>query len=218
MPFFNYSLITALIAGGILFVALPVLFGRGWLLSWLKGCFALLLVTLSLLLFAGARLLSDYESFRPGTGVAKITMIRKSEQDYELILNFSDKNPQRFQLTGDQWQLDARLLIWTSGFQRLGVQNGYQFVRLGSRYNSLDDERHKKRTLYALENHNVFFDFSQLLKLYEFFGLVESFYGNSIFVPLAPEAAYEVFVTETGLLVKPINEAAQAAVKNWSAK
>ena len=67
MPFFNYSLITALIAGGILFVALPVLFGRGWLLSWLKGCFALLLVTLSLLLFAGARLLSDYESFRPGT-------------------------------------------------------------------------------------------------------------------------------------------------------
>ena len=69
----------------------------------------------------------------------------------------------------------------------LGVQNGYQFVRLGSRYNSLDDERHKKEPSTHLRITTSFFDFSQLLKLYEFFGLVESFYGNSIFVPLAPK-------------------------------
>ncbi len=215
MSFFSYSVITAIIAGVIAFLALPMLFSRGWVLAWLKGCLAFFLLAASVFLFAGAAIISSYDSQPVGQSVAQVTMVKKDVQDYELTLHFQDRNPVRYSVAGDLWQIDAKILVWRGLLQRFGLSNGYQFTRISGRYHEVLEEQSRPRTLYEMKVQNRYFDLRGVLAAYEFFNLVEAFYGSSAFVPMASGAAYEVFVTETGLLVKPLTEEAIQAVALW---
>jgi len=40
-------------------------------------------------------------------------------------------------------------------------------------------------------------------------------YGSSVYLPMADDARYRVFVTPLGLLARPDNEAARMAMTDW---
>ena len=45
---------------------------------------------------------------------------------------------------------------------------------------------------------------------------VDAHYGTATYLPMAHDAIYEVKMTRTGLIARPLNEAATEAVGNWT--
>jgi hypothetical protein len=45
---------------------------------------------------------------------------------------------------------------------------------------------------------------------------VDAIYGSATYLPMAETARYEVKMTPSGLLARPINPAAESAAGNWN--
>lgn len=136
-------------------------------------------------------------------------------QRYELLLVRIGEPARRYELRGDEWQIDARVLKWRGMGALLGFDTVYRFERLSGRYGNHDQERKAPRTVHALADEGAV-DFWQLLKKYHrYMPLADALYGSAAYVPMADGAHYAVLVSSTGLLIRPLNEAAQKAVGGW---
>src|SRR3990170_2194066 len=133
-------------------------------------------------------------------------------QRYELLLVREGEPSQRFELRGDEWQIDARVLKWRGLGSLLGFDTVYRFERLSGRYADNDLERKAARSVHALSPQGTV-DFWQLLKKYHgYMPLADALYGSAAYVPMADGAQYVVSVSATGLLIRPLNDAASKAV------
>ena len=136
-------------------------------------------------------------------------------QRYELLLVRVGEPAQRFELRGDEWQIDARVLKWRGMGTLLGFDTVYRFERLQGRYANNDQERKAPRTVHALGSEGAV-DFWQLLKKYHgYMPLADALYGSAAYVPMADGAQYAVSVSATGLLIRPLNDPAKQAVGGW---
>ena len=136
-------------------------------------------------------------------------------QRYELLLVREGEPSQRFELRGDEWQIDARVLKWRGLGSLLGFDTVYRFERLSGRYADNDRERKAPRSVHALSPQGAV-DFWQLLKKYHgYLPLADALYGSAAYVPMADGAQYVVSVSATGLLIRPLNDAASKAVGGW---
>jgi hypothetical protein len=44
---------------------------------------------------------------------------------------------------------------------------------------------------------------------------VDAVYGSATFLPMADKAAYAISASQTGLIARPLNEAARNAISGW---
>ena len=44
---------------------------------------------------------------------------------------------------------------------------------------------------------------------------IDAVYGNAVYVPMAQNAKFAISVSNSGLVARPTNRAAEKAVKNW---
>ncbi len=136
-------------------------------------------------------------------------------QRFELLLVRAGEPSQRFELRGDEWQIDARVLKWRGLGTLFGFDTVYRFERISGRYADNDLERKAARSVYALSPEGSV-DFWQLLKKYHsYMPLADALYGSAAYVPMADGAQYVVSVSATGLLIRPLNDAAKQAVGGW---
>jgi hypothetical protein len=136
-------------------------------------------------------------------------------QRFELLLVREGEPSRRYELRGDEWQIDARVLKWRGLGVLLGFDTVYRFERLAGRYASNDQERKAPRTVHALAAEGAL-DSWQLLKRYHsYLPVADALYGSAAYVPMADGAQYAVNVSATGLLIRPLNEAAKQAVGGW---
>ncbi len=136
-------------------------------------------------------------------------------QRYELLLVREGEPSQRFELRGDEWQIDARVLKWRGLGNLLGFDTVYRFERLSGRYADNDAEKKAPRSVHALSPQGAL-DFWQLLqKTHAYLPLADALYGSAAYVPMADGAQYVVSVSATGLLIRPLNDAAKKAVGGW---
>jgi hypothetical protein len=114
-------------------------------------------------------------------------------------------------LAGDEWQLDARVLKWKGWANLLGLDAQYRLERVSGRYRDIEQERTGERTVYGLsENPGV--DLWVLSTQYpKWLPFVDAVYGSATYLPMADGARYEVKMTQSGLMARPVNEAANAA-------
>lgn len=200
----------------VLLLAIKSLFTRGWFLGWIKGMFAIAL----LLLASTAGLMGwdayTYHELLEETSVATISFEKLDEQHFQAILVNGDGKEERYELKGDQWQLDARIFKWSPNFAKLGMKPGYRLDRLSGRYYSLEKERHAERTVYQLNPSRTSVDIWRWIKLIDSnVRWLDALYGSATFVPMTDGALYEINLSHTGLLSRPLNERAQEAVKRW---
>ena len=128
-----------------------------------------------------------------------------------------DEQPDRiFEIQGDEWQMDARVVIWKPPATLLGLDPIYQLDRLSGRYSAVEEELSKVRSVYALSE-PVPLDVWQFARRYpKLLPGVDAHYGTATYLPMAHDAIYEVKMTRTGLIARPLNEAATEAVGNWT--
>ena len=134
---------------------------------------------------------------------------------YELILVLSTEPARRYEIRGDEWQIDARVLKWKGMATLLGLDTLYRFERVAGRYADTAQEKSAPRTVHALSTEAGFDLWSALKQHHRWLPLADALYGSAAYAPMADGAQYAVNVSTTGLLLRPLNESAKKALGGW---
>jgi hypothetical protein len=79
--------------------------------------------------------LQTYESIRPKALIAQVHCERTGPSAYRVTLTrLPAGQMQVFEMTGDEWRLDIRTLVWTGRAAKLGLPDSFRLDRLRGRY------------------------------------------------------------------------------------
>ncbi len=137
------------------------------------------------------------------------------EQYVARLMLESEERDRMFQILGDEWQMDARVITWKPPMTMLGLDPIFQLDRLSGRYSEVEEELSKHRSVHALSE-PVTMDVWQFARKYpKLMPGVDAHYGTATYLPMAHGAIFEVTMTRTGLIARPMNDPAQEAVGEW---
>ena len=184
----------------------------GGTLYLLLGGFVLLLGVAAALLATSLR---TYARLTHEQDAARVSMRQLGNRHYVLSVEPRNAAPRHFEVRGDEWQIDARVLKWRGLATLAGFDTVYRLERLSGRYATVFDERTARRTVYDLGDATPV-DFWALARRYhDYVPFADARYGSAAYVPMAEGAIYTVNVSASGLVVRPGNEAARKAVGGW---
>ena len=117
--------VLAIVLGGLaLLASIKVMSSFAWFFSWLRGTFGLFLLALAVFVVLAAINLSDFDGLLEEKPIASISFDKLGEQHYRANVNYYiDKEPATYEIYGDQWQIDARIVRWTGVIAAVGAQN-----------------------------------------------------------------------------------------------
>ena len=200
------------VAIGLTLLSMKALLVRGWFAKWLRGTigFAVLVATVF-----GAVLAFDllsYDKSKEGEVLATLTFSQQAEQQFAVELVGAQGGTQRYQLWGDQWQLDVRLIRLQGLFSN--ELPSYKLDRLSGRYLSLEQEKNSQRSVYGFVE-GVIYDTWPWMLRQQWLSFIQAKNGSAAFMPMADGAIYEVKLYQRGLSASPVNEQAKLAVEAW---
>lgn len=215
MSYFLLTLVFILIAFAFAYWTFKLLYRQSWFIAWLRGMSGISLILLTLFC---ALLAFDVYSYRQITGeknIATISFSQLEEQYYAASLSLVDGSTKRYDLYGDQWQMDSRIIKWHNFLSIIGLKPGFRLDRLNGRYLSLEDERGKPRSVHELSSSLTSVDFWQSIRWINWNSLIDARYGSSTYLPMADGGQYQINITNAGLIARPLNETARQAIARW---
>lgn len=127
-----------------------------------------------------------------------------------------------YPINGDEWRMEAQVLKWKPWANVVGLDSQYRLDRLSGRYQDIDLERTGARSVHALYQEQPgtiagvqmpwslnAWDMARRYRRYV--DAVDTLYGSAAYMPMADGGTYEVWITQSGLIARPTNEAARAA-------
>ena len=184
---------------------------RGTLFFLSGGIVLLLAATAALVtanLYTYARLTHEQEA-------ARVAIRQLGPRHYAVSVQAKKEPPRHFELRGDEWQVDARVLKWRAMGNLVGFDTLYRLERLSGRYADVVLERTAPRTVHALSNETTLDVWSLLNSHHRYVPFADALYGSAVYVPMAEGAEYAVTVSTSGLVVRPTNDAARKSVGGW---
>jgi len=207
--------IIGLISLLFLWMALKFLLRGTWFLSFLRGCAGLVALCIVTIMAFTAYDVYSYKTVEPANPIVTLSFKLLADQHYTATLLDRDGKEQKFDLHGDQWQLDARILKWPKLLGFLNVKPGFRLDRISGRYYSFEQERNAKRSVYPLSQSQKV-DIWQLLQDYSpSLHLARTTYGSATYLPMVDDSLFEISLTDSGLVSKPLNDNARKAVQQW---
>ena len=183
------------------------------------GTFYLLLAGIVALIATGACLVAvnllTYARLTHEQEAARITTRQLGERNFAVSVRTRNAPERHFNLLGDEWQIDARVLKWRALGTLLGFDTVYRLERLSGRYADVKSERTASRTVHDLSRDPGLDFWSVARRYHQYMPLADALYGSAAYVPMADGAEYAVSVSASGLVVRPANEAARKAVGGW---
>lgn len=214
MSFDTVPLLILALCLGLVLVGALILFRQQWFMQWLKGSAGLLCVGLAIYLSMFALNLFSYQSLTRESPVATVSFREVGPQTYSATVTQPNGQASQYELSGDLWQLDARIIKWKGLFALLGFSPGFQLDRISGRYLALEDELSQARTVYEVGTPSVGLDIWQ--SAHDGWSLmVDAKYGSATYLPMANGAMFEVTMSGSGLIGRPLNGSAQVAVEQW---
>jgi hypothetical protein len=201
--------------GGLVIVAIVLALLALWALSSLlkaarerrplRTINRLALTTLLALASAGAAFfglaLHGYDRLTSEVPVARLSFDRSGAQQWLARLDLADGRQLQLALTGDEWQLDARVLKWRPYAVIAGLDPVYKIDRLSGRYRDIQQERSQARSAHDLADDGVV-DLWQLARAYpSWLPFVDTEYGSGAYLPMREGVEYEVTLSPLGGLV-----------------
>lgn len=206
-----------LVLGALLFlISLLMLIRRGVLGVLVRAILPLVLLVFSITLIFGGFDIMSYRQLLKESAVATVHFEKTSPQTYTATLITDDYQKSYFQLKGDQWQIDARIIRWHPNLICMGFETIYRMDRISGRYNSFQQELHGERTVYPIRENSYGFDIWRYLRdLPWVHQWIDATYGSATYVPMGEGAVYEIRMGYSGLSVHPANAASREAVTTW---
>ena len=169
--------------------------------------------------------LQTYDRLTYERPVASLELRRLGPQYYEIELTpLSQDRPAAatlYPVHGDDWRIDAQVLKWKPWANVLGLDSQYRLERLSGRYRTVEQELTAERSAYDLaaieENaRNGALPYKveawdAIRRYRRYIDAADTLYGSAAYMPRAEGARYEVWITQSGLIARPVNEAARAA-------
>jgi len=210
------SLLTLVLAAILGFWASVILVRSSWFLGWLRGTTGLCLIATVLVLGIAAWDIFSYRQLSAESKIATISFTKRDDQYYDATLQYTDGSERIYELYGDQWQLDARIFKWPNYLHRWGIKSGYRLDRLSGRYLSLEDEHNKPRSIHSLASSTAGIDVWAWTKEAEhWLPLLDARYGSATYLPMVDGGQYQITLSNAGLVARPLNKAAEAAISQW---
>lgn len=159
--------------------------------------------------------LRTYSRLTAEQEAARVSMRQLGPQHFTVNVQKKGEAARSYELYGDEWQLDARLLKWRPIGTIAGFDTVYRLERLSGRYTDLAKEQSARRTVHGLAERASLDLWAMVRGMNEYLPLVDALYGSAAFVPMSEGAEYAVTVSNSGLVVRPANDAARKAVGGW---
>ena len=191
-----------------------ILIRQTWFIQWMKGTAGLLLIGGAVYLSLFALNLFSYHELREGRPIATVSFRNTAPQTYIATVSQPSGESRDFQLKGDLWQLDARIVRWKGLLALFGFAPGYELDRIQGRYLALEDERSRERTVYEIASDHIGVDVWASARD-GWSMVVDARYGSATYLPMADGAIFEVRLESSGLVGKPLNGSAQQAISRW---
>jgi hypothetical protein len=132
---------------------------------------------------------------------------------FTATFTFADGRTQAYEIAGNAIYVDAHIVKWHPSANILGLHTAYQLDRVGGRYDRLQDEQTKPRSMFTLSAPKPV-DIFQLARSVAFLApIVDTQYGSATFVSARQPTAVELRVSTSGLLFRPISGAVRPAVR-----
>lgn len=147
--------------------------------------------------------------------VATLQFSRVASYEYRARVMVEGETDRFFVLSGNEWQIDARMVSWQPPATILGLDPIYRLERLSGRYADVDDERERPRSVHALSDQPLLDVWSVVNRAPVLMPGVDAYYGTATYVPMADGALFEVSLSRDALIARPANAAAEDALGNW---
>lgn len=216
MIFTLLALLIGLIAVYILYKAARILWQNSWFVGFCRGLFGLALIGLAAVIAVTAFDLYSYKQVLQEQVVATINFDKIEDQHYFAVLSDKNGKEQRVELRGDQWQLDARIVKWKGYLATFGLKPAYRLERLSGRYYDIEQETTEKRTAHSVHPDLYGVDLWQVLNKHpDWLPVVDAVYGSATYLPMKDGALFEITLSNTGLVARPVNQVARDAVSTF---
>jgi hypothetical protein len=146
---------------------------------------------------------------------AEVALKRSGERHFMATVTYPSSETKEYELLGDEWQVDARMLKWKGLAHLLGFDTVYRLERLGGRYTDVAMEKTAPRTVHALATPDTVDVWTLARRHKDHLPWIDALYGSATYVPMADGAVFQVTVSPTGLVARPLNKAARDAVGGW---
>jgi len=132
-------------------------------------------------------------------------------QRFRATFEMADGQKTSYELSGDALYVDGHIVKWHPLANVLGLHTAYRLDRVAGRYENIDDERSRPRTVHPLANDQPL-DIFRLSRKYAFLApIVDAEYGSATFVSSREPASFEIRVSTSGLLARPMSGDVRAA-------
>jgi hypothetical protein len=148
--------------------------------------------------------LYTYQRFTHEQPIASLSFEQLGPERFNATLMPVGEEPRTYELQGDEWQLDVRMIKWTDWLTFLGEDPLFRFDRLSGRYSNVEAALQGEQTLHALTTASGFDVWEFARESGEWLPGVDAAYGSSVFLPMLDGLRYEVSLSATGLLARPL--------------
>src|SRR2546425_3423816 len=177
---------------------------RHWLGGTVRGLVALLLLALAALAATVTVGLQGYRALTYEEVAAIVRTEPVAPQRFRATITLPDHRLAMYDLAGDAFYVDAHVLKWHPWASLLGLRTVYELDRVAGRYNAVADERTQPHTAYELARSKPV-DLFVMARRRLLGPLVDAEYGSATFVAATRPAIFEVRVSTTGLLARPVS-------------
>lgn len=178
-------------------------------------CSGALLCALGLAAMAVLINIGSYGRLTHEQPVAQLYFSKLAPQRYLASVSFIDENRvQEFEISGDEWQLDAKVLKWHGYANLLGLDALYKLHRLSGRYQNLQQARTTPASAYELHSEPGLDLWSYVKRYPSWLPLVDAYYGSAVYLPMSDQAQYTVYMTQSGLIARPVTTPVNQ-LKRW---
>lgn len=159
--------------------------------------------------------LRTYQRLSNEQPAGELQFSRVGERQFDAVLSYADGERANFSLRGDEWQVDARVLKWRAFANLVGFDTAYRLERISGRYSRIEDERSQPRTVYDLHAPGRIDPWELVHRYRSWVPWMDALYGSATYLPMTDGALYEIKVSQSGLIARPLNQAAREAVGSW---
>ncbi len=179
-----------------------------------QGISGALLLTVGLFFASVSANLYTYQRLNHESPVATVRFDRIGPQYFRAYLSRPEGRTEIYDLHGDDWQIDARILKWHGLATLAGLDSLLQLRRIRGRYRSIEQAREANPGIYTLYTPQGV-DVWELAHRYPRLPWVDAVYGSATFLPMAHGARFEIRLSQSGLVARPLNRAAEQAIAGW---
>jgi hypothetical protein len=209
-------LVSVLLGLICLFAAFSHLRQRHLVRSGFQGALAVVLLGAAVILLLVGINLHTYQRLTYEKPIGNLVFRRIGPQHYQARLTgIPEQSTAAYDLYGDEWQIDARVLRWKPPATLLGLDARYRLERLSGRYHDITQEMEAPRVVYNLAPSAGLDLWSLIGTLQRYVDWMDAYYGSATYLPMADKARYEISLTQSGLVARPMNEEARRAVNRW---